>query len=106
MPVREKYSRVLHTYLQETEIYHDFLVIHSISELYALYYWDIHSSDSAKMGHKNYWIIMLLLDGTVSEAKVLDFLDISYDLIDEMLHSGNTEKRFTQRYFDSDQFES
>lgn len=49
---------------------------------------------------------MLLLDGTVSEAKVLDFLDISYDLIDEMLHSGNTEKRFTQRYFDSDQFES
>ena len=79
--MREKYCRVLHTYLQETEIYHDFLVIHSISELYALYYWDIHSSDSAKMGHKNYWIIMLLLDGTVSEAKVLDFLDISYDLV-------------------------
>lgn len=36
-PVREKYCRVLHTYLQETEIYHDFLVIHSISELYALF---------------------------------------------------------------------
>ena len=103
--MREKYCRVLHTYVQETEIYHDFLVIHSISELYALYYGDIHSSDSAKMGHKNYWITMLL-DGTVSEAKVLDFLDISYDLIDEMLHSGNTEKRFTQGYFDSDQFES
>lgn len=31
--------------------------------------------------NKNYWITMLL-DGTVSEAKVLDFLDMSYDLID------------------------
>ena len=24
----------------------------------------------------------MLLDGTVSEAKILDFLDMSYDLID------------------------
>ena len=31
--------------------------------------------------NKKYWITMLL-DGTVSEAKILDFLDISYDLID------------------------
>ena len=30
---------------------------------------------------KKYWITMLL-DGTVSEAKILDFLDMSYDLID------------------------
>ena len=104
--MREKYCRVLNTYLHDSVVSGAFIVTHYISELYALYYWDIHSSDSAKMGHKNYWIIMLLLDGTVSEAKVLDFLDISYDLIDEMLHSGNTEKRFTQRYFDSDQFES
>ncbi len=26
--------------------------------------------------------IFILLDGSVSEAKVLDFLDMSYDLID------------------------
>ena len=31
--------------------------------------------------NKKYWITMLL-DGTVSEAKILDFLDLSYDLID------------------------
>ena len=31
--------------------------------------------------NKKYWISMLL-DGTVSEAKILDFLDMSYDLID------------------------
>mgnify|MGYP000444072656 FL=1 len=31
--------------------------------------------------NKKYWITMLL-DGTVSEAKTLDFLDMSYDLID------------------------
>ena len=29
-----------------------------------------------------YWITMLL-DGRVSEAKILDFLDLSYDLIDQ-----------------------
>lgn len=31
--------------------------------------------------NKKYWITMLL-DGTVSEAKILDFLAMSYDLID------------------------
>ena len=31
--------------------------------------------------NNKYWITMLL-DGTVSEAKILDFLDMSYDLID------------------------
>ena len=31
--------------------------------------------------NKKYWITMLL-DGTVSETKTLDFLDMSYDLID------------------------
>ena len=31
--------------------------------------------------NKKYWITMLL-DGTVSEAKILEFLDMSYDLID------------------------
>ena len=31
--------------------------------------------------NKKYWITRLL-DGTVSEAKILDFLDMSYDLID------------------------
>ena len=31
--------------------------------------------------NKKYWITMLL-DGTVSEAKILDFLDMSYDLIE------------------------
>ena len=30
---------------------------------------------------KKYWITMLL-DGSVGEAKILDFLDMSYDLID------------------------
>ena len=33
--------------------------------------------------NKKYWITMLL-DGTVSEAKILDFLDMSYDLIDRL----------------------
>lgn len=32
--------------------------------------------------NKKYWITMLL-DGRVSEAKILDFLDLSYDLIDQ-----------------------
>ena len=32
--------------------------------------------------NKKYWIT-ILLDGTVSEAKILDFLDLSYDLIDQ-----------------------
>lgn len=31
--------------------------------------------------NKQHWIT-ILLDGTVSEAKILDFLDMSYDLID------------------------
>ena len=31
--------------------------------------------------NKNHWIT-ILLDGSVSEAKTLDFLDMSYDLID------------------------
>lgn len=31
--------------------------------------------------NKDNWIT-ILLDGTVSEAKILDFLDMSYDLID------------------------
>lgn len=31
--------------------------------------------------NKKYWVT-ILLDGTVSETKVLDFLDMSYDLID------------------------
>ena len=31
--------------------------------------------------NKKDWITMLL-DGSVSEAKILDFLDLSYDLID------------------------
>ena len=35
--------------------------------------------------NKKYWITMLL-DGTVSEAKILDFLDMSYDLIDGKLY--------------------
>ena len=35
--------------------------------------------------NKKYWITMLL-DGTVSEAKILDFLDMSYDLIDGNLY--------------------
>ena len=35
--------------------------------------------------NKKYWITMLL-DGTVSEAKILDFLDMSYDLIDGMFN--------------------
>ena len=30
--------------------------------------------------------ITILLDGTVSEAKILDFLDMSYDLIDGNLY--------------------
>ena len=32
-------------------------------------------------GNKQHWIT-ILLDGSVSEAKTLDFLDMSYDLID------------------------
>ena len=35
--------------------------------------------------NKKYWIT-ILLDGTVSEAKILDFLDMSYDLIDGNLY--------------------
>lgn len=31
--------------------------------------------------NKQHWI-MILLDGTVGESKILDFLDMSYDLID------------------------
>lgn len=31
--------------------------------------------------NKRYWIT-ILLDGTVSAAKILDFLDLSYGLID------------------------
>ena len=31
--------------------------------------------------NKRHWIT-ILLDGTVSESKILDFLDMSYDLID------------------------
>ena len=31
--------------------------------------------------NKQHWIT-ILLDGSVSEAKILDFLDLSYDLID------------------------
>lgn len=41
--------------------------------------------------NKKYWITMLL-DGTVSEAKILDFLDMSYDLIVlslSVLQTGN-----------------
>ena len=33
--------------------------------------------------NKQHWIT-ILLDGSVSEAKILDFLDMSYDLIDGM----------------------
>lgn len=33
--------------------------------------------------NKQHWIT-ILLDGTVGEAKILDFLDMSYDLIDGM----------------------
>ena len=40
--------------------------------------------------NKKYWITMLL-DGTVSEAKILDFLDMSYDLIDG--HYEGVEKK-------------
>ena len=32
--------------------------------------------------NKKYWVT-ILLDGTVNEAKVLDFLDMSYNLIDK-----------------------
>ena len=32
--------------------------------------------------NKENWLTVLL-DGTVEEAKILDFLDMSYDLIDE-----------------------
>ncbi len=31
--------------------------------------------------NKRHWIT-ILLDGTVGESKILDFLDMSYDLID------------------------
>ena len=37
--------------------------------------------------NKKYWITMLL-DGRVSEAKILDFLDLSYDLIDQKKADG------------------
>ena len=40
--------------------------------------------------NKKYWITMLL-DGMVSEAKILDFLDMSYDLIDG--HYEGVEKK-------------
>ena len=33
--------------------------------------------------NKQHWIT-ILLDGTVGESKILDFLDMSYDLIDRM----------------------
>ena len=57
--------------------------------------------------NKQHWIT-ILLDGSVSEAKVLDFLDMSYDLIDgagrkdEYLMTGTiyyTEPRNVQRRF-------
>lgn len=40
--------------------------------------------------NKKYWSTMLL-DGTVSEAKILDFLDMSYDLIDHKGFVNNGE---------------
>lgn len=42
--------------------------------------------------NKKYWITMLL-DGTVSEAKILDFLDMSYDLIDGKTDSQESHIR-------------
>lgn len=32
--------------------------------------------------NKRHWM-MILLDGTVSEGRILDFIDMNYDLIDE-----------------------
>lgn len=40
--------------------------------------------------NKQHWIT-ILLDGTVGESKILDFLDMSYDLIDGSI--GKLEKR-------------
>lgn len=42
--------------------------------------------------NKKYWITMLL-DGRVSEAKILDFLDLSYDLIDQKKADGRNDHR-------------
>ena len=41
--------------------------------------------------NKQHWIT-ILLDGSVSEAKVLDFLDMSYDLIDGAGRKEKNEK--------------
>ncbi|MGN1157462.1 MAG: MmcQ/YjbR family DNA-binding protein [Agathobacter sp.] len=40
--------------------------------------------------NKQHWIT-ILLDGTVGESKILDFLDMSYDLIDDSI--GKLEKK-------------
>jgi len=40
--------------------------------------------------NKQHWIT-ILLDGTVGESKILDFLDRSYDLIDDSI--GKLEKK-------------
>ncbi|WP_373215615.1 MmcQ/YjbR family DNA-binding protein [Ruminococcus sp. 5_1_39BFAA] len=40
--------------------------------------------------NKQHWIT-ILLDGTVGESKILDFLDMSYDLIDGSI--GKLEKK-------------
>ena len=40
--------------------------------------------------NKQHWIT-ILLDGTVGESKILDFLDMSYDLIDDRI--GKLEKK-------------
>ena len=44
--------------------------------------------------NKQHWIT-ILLDGSVSEAKVLDFLDMSYDLIDGARRKRRKCKWFT-----------
>lgn len=46
--------------------------------------------------NKKYWITMLL-DGSVSEAKILDFLDMSYDLIDGRLCLDMNEKKMNDK---------
>ena len=46
------------------------------------YLWET-SPKSAVLRHKNGKWYAVLLDGRVSEAKILDFLDLSYDLIDQ-----------------------
>ena len=40
--------------------------------------------------NKQHWIT-ILLDGTAGESKILDFLDMSYDLIDDSI--GKLEKK-------------